>query len=138
LLQVRGNKTMTVFPADDESMISAKSIEAFHLGRHHRNQPWKDDFARRGEEVSLIPGDAIYVPVKAPHWVQNGNEVSISLSITWRSEWSYEEADARGFNHVARKFGFNPAAPKRHPARNRGKSLAFRAIRRLAGGTIKL
>jgi Cupin-like domain len=130
LMQIRGSKVMSVFPADDESIISAQRIEQFHLGEHHRNQPWSDAFAPKGEPVPLSPGDAIYVPVKAPHWVQNGPDVSISLSITWRSEWSYEEADARGFNHFTRRFGLNPASPKRFPARNLGKSLAFRALRK--------
>jgi Cupin-like domain len=130
LMQIRGSKLMNVFPADDESIISARSIEQFHLGDHHRNQPWDDAFATKGDPVPLAPGDAIYVPVKAPHWVQNGPDVSISLSITWRSEWSYEEADARGFNHLARKMGLTPASPKRFPARNLGKSLAFRALRK--------
>jgi Cupin-like domain len=135
LMQIRGNKVMNVFPADDESIISARSVEAFHLGEHHRNQPWDDGFAAKGMPVPLSPGDAIYVPVKAPHWVQNGPEVSISLSITWRSEWSYEEADARGFNHFARKLGVTPHAPARYPARNRAKSIAYRVLRRsgLAG-----
>ncbi len=131
LLQIRGEKTMTVFPANDEAIVSGQSHEAFHIGQHHRNQTWRDEFAAKGEAVTLTPGEAIYVPVKAPHWVKNGASVSISLSITWRSEWSYEEADARGFNRVVRSFGVEPASPARYPARNRGKSLAYRAMRRL-------
>ncbi len=131
LLQIRGKKTMTVFPADDEAIVSPQSHEAFHMGQHHRNQVWRDEFAAKGEAIELTPADAIYVPVKAPHWVQNGSAVSISLSITWRSEWSYEEADARGFNRVARKLGMVPASPRRYPARNRGKSLVYRVLRRI-------
>jgi Cupin-like domain len=136
LLQVRGSKTMSLFPADDESIISAQAVEAFHFGKHHRNQPWQDGFTDKGQAITLVPGEAIYVPVKAPHWVQNGPEVSISLSITWRSEWSYEEADARGFNHLLRKAGLNPSAPARFPKRNRAKSLAFRVVRKLSGGSV--
>jgi hypothetical protein len=131
LLQIRGEKTMTVFPADDEAIVAPQAHEAFHIGQHHRNQVWREEFAAKGEAIRLTPGEAIYVPVKAPHWVQNGGSVSISLSITWRSEWSYEEADARGFNRVARRLGMRPASPARYPARNRGKSLAYRALRRL-------
>jgi Cupin-like domain len=130
LMQIRGSKVMNVFPAGDEVLVSAESEEKFHLGEHHRNQPWDESFSPRGTPVSLRPGEAIYVPVKAPHWVQNGPDVSISLSITWRSEWSYEEADARGFNHFTRRLGLNPASPKRFPARNLGKSVAFRLLRK--------
>ena len=58
---------------------------------------------------------------------------SLSLSITWRSQWSYDEAGARCFNGLVRKTGYRPAAPGRWPARNRAKSLAFRAWRRVFG-----
>jgi hypothetical protein len=130
LLQIRGQKVMTVFPADDETLISPEAHEAFHMGEHHRNQKWRDEFAAKGTPVSLISGEAIHVPVKAPHWVQNGDQVSISLSITWRSEWSYAEADARAFNRVLRKAGYRPASPAPFPSYNMTKALAFRAIRR--------
>jgi oxalate decarboxylase/phosphoglucose isomerase-like protein (cupin superfamily) len=131
LMQIAGQKVMHVFPAADEAIVSPTAHEAFHLGQQHRNLPWQDDYAARGEAYALIPGDAIYVPVKSPHWVQNGNAVSISLSVTWRSEWSYQEADARAFNHHARKYGITPASPKRYPQSNKAKSLAFRVARKV-------
>lgn len=130
LLQIRGHKTMTVFPATDESIVSPEAHEKFHLGQHHRNLAWDEAYAAKGTAYALTPGEAIHVPVKSPHWVKNGSEVSISLSVTWRSAWSYEEADARAFNHLLRKFGLNPASPKRLPANNRAKSVAFRALRK--------
>ncbi len=131
LLQIRGKKTMTVFPAADETIVSPQAHEAFHLGQHHRNLSWDEGFAAKGTAFTLTPGEAIHVPVKAPHWVKNGPQVSISLSVTWRSAWSYEEADARAFNHLLRRFGGTPASPKRLPAHNRAKSVAYRAIRKL-------
>lgn len=135
LLQVRGSKTMTVFAPGDDTTAPAEVHELFHLGAHHRNLPWRDEFADIGEAVALQPGEAIYVPVKAPHWVKNGPEVSISLSITWRSEWSYSEADTRAFNYELRKIGLTPRNPAAYPSRNRGKSIAYRAIRRVRGLT---
>ena len=70
----------------------------------------------------------------APHFVRNGSESSISLSITWRSDWSFAEADARGFNRLLRRAGLTPAAPGRWPAANGPKAFAFRALRRLGIG----
>ena len=67
----------------------------------------------------------------APHWVRNGPEPSISLSITWRSEWSYAEADAHAFNAMLRRWGVRPANTGRWPHRNAAKSLAWRALRKL-------
>ncbi len=127
LLQIRGSKTMTVFPAGDEALAPGERHEDFHRGGH-RNLAWRDEFAARGEAFELAPGSAIYVPVKAPHWVKNGPEPSISLSITWRSEWSYNEAYAHGFNRLLRIAGLKPAAPLPFPNRNMAKSVAYRAV----------
>jgi Cupin-like domain len=131
LLQVRGSKTMTVFSSQDETLVKPEAHELFHLGGHHRNHPWRDEFSDRGEAMFIVPGEAIYVPVKAPHWVKNGDAVSISLSITWRSDWSYAEADARAFNHVMRNVGIVPRSPAPYPARNLAKAYAYRAIRKV-------
>lgn len=133
LLQIRGSKMMTVFPVEDEDLLSAQAHEAFHLGQHHRNLPWRDEFVAKGQAFELTPGDALHVPVKRPHWVQNGPQPSVSLSVTWRSEWSYAEADARGFNSVLRRAGISPRSPGLYPAQNRAKALAYRAIRRMRG-----
>lgn len=136
LLQLKGSKTMTVFAADDEEIVPGPAHEAFHRGAH-RNLQWRDDFAARGQAFELTPGKAIYVPVKAPHWVKVGPETSISLSITWQSEWAFRERYAREMNAALRRFGLNPAAPRRFPHQNHVKSLAWRTIskvRRLTRG----
>jgi hypothetical protein len=131
LMQIRGRKTMNLYPAADPRFASDVSHETFHAGGH-RNLPWRPEFVDAGRPVELTPGDAVYVPVKAPHWVRNGNEPSISLSITWRSEWSYGEEYAHGFNRVLRKAGLAPSPPGRFPERNTAKSIAYRAVRKAA------
>ncbi len=129
LLQIRGSKTMTIFPADDEGIVSAPEHERFHNGGH-RNLPWQEDFTARGRAFELTPGKAVYVPVKAPHWVKNGGKVSVSLSVTWRSEWSYREEYARRMNHLLRSAGMDPRAPRRFPHQNHLKSLGYRVVDR--------
>ena len=132
LLQLRGSKTMTVFPADDAAIAHGRQHEAFHRGAH-RNLPFRPEFESKGQTFPIGPGEGVYVPVKAPHWVQNGAEPSISFSVTWRSEWSYREADAHGFNHLLRRVGLDPAPPGRFPQQNRAKAWAWRALRRAKG-----
>ena len=133
LLQLAGSKTMTLFPGDDEAISPPRVHEAFHLGEHPRNLEWQERFAEKGTPIALAPGEAIHVPVKSPHWVRVGPEPSISLSITWRSEWSYAEADARAFNRTMRKLGLTPRSPRPFPARNTAKSIAWRALSRVNG-----
>ncbi|WP_373486495.1 cupin-like domain-containing protein [Blastomonas sp.] len=130
LLQLRGHKTMTVFPAGDPRFAPPEAYEAYHSGGP-RNLNWSDELAAYGTDFALAPGEAIFVPVMAPHYVRNGDKPSISLSITWRSEWSFAEIDAHGFNILMRKLGLNPSPPRRYPVHNRAKSFGWRALRKL-------
>lgn len=131
LLQLRGSKTMTIFPQTDSEIAPGAAHEQFYQGLAHRNLPWRDDYAARGRAFTLQPGDGVFVPVMAPHWVKNGPAVSISFSVTWRSDWTYAVAEAHAFNAVLRKVGLKPPLPGRYPSQNRAKSLAWRALRRV-------
>ena len=134
LLQLKGSKVMTQFPTNDDNMVPAEEHERYFLGGH-RNLNWRDEFAVHGRAYALNPGDAVFVPVMAPHHVRVGAEPSISLSITWRSSWSYAEADAYAMNAVLRKAGLNPRRPGRFPTGNGAKSLAWRVLRKSGLGT---
>jgi hypothetical protein len=130
LLQLVGAKEMTVFPAGDDRFAPDRVHEAYHTGGA-RELAWDDAFAAGGTPFQISPGQALFVPVMAPHFVRNGPHPSISLSITWRSEWSYAEADARAFNKWLRRRGLAPRAPRRWPASNLAKAYAWRLLRRL-------
>ncbi|MBD3729127.1 MAG: transcriptional regulator [Sphingomonadales bacterium] len=132
LLQLVGSKVMTQFPAGDATYAPDEIHESYHAGGA-RELTWRDELAAGGREYPLGPGEAVFVPVMAPHFVRVGPQSSISLSITWRSEWSFAEADARGFNRLLRAAGLRPHAPGRWPAGNGGKALAYRAWRKIAG-----
>lgn len=132
LLQLRGKKSMTVFPAGKRQFAADEAHEAYHSGGA-RELAWDNKFANSGETFTLFRGEAAYVPVMAPHFVKNGDRMSISLSITWRSKWSYAEADARVFNARLRKIGLQPSAPGRWPSSNSLKANAMRIARRIPG-----
>ena len=72
----------------------------------------------------------MHFPVTTLHWVENGDEVSVSLSITFRSV----QAERRGIiyevNHKLREWGINPSPYGSAPARDSAKYFAFRALRR--------
>lgn len=129
LFQARGTKTMTLFPTADPDIISQEFFEAYFAGGS-RNLPWRDEWNARATPISIQPGEAIFVPILAPHWVQAHDEVSVSLSLTWRSEWSFHHADACRFNRRLRGIGLRPAAPRLYPADNRLKSYGQRALAR--------
>ncbi|WP_373492370.1 cupin-like domain-containing protein [Parasphingorhabdus sp.] len=130
LLQLRGSKVMTVFPAGNTDCAADEIHETFHAGGRPE-LPWSDEMARHGTDCKISAGEAVYVPVMAPHYVTNGPEVSISISITWRSEWSYIESDARCFNGMMRRMGAKPKAPERWPGRNLARAYSWRLVRKL-------
>lgn len=132
LLQVRGSKVMTQFPAGDTRFAPDEAHESYHTGGP-RELKWQDGFDSGGKPFPLAPGDAVFVPVMAPHHVRVGPESSVSLSITWRSEWSYREADARCFNALLRRNNIKPNPPGRWPHGNFAKAIAWRVWRRIAG-----
>lgn len=130
LLQVMGVKTMTVFPARDEHLVPAQKSEDFH-GGGHRNLIWQDGFKARGTAVRLEAGDAIHVPVKAPHFVENGPAVSLSLSVTWRSERSVAEGELHSFNALLRKRGLPTGKVSAQPEAQSLRRLVYRIMRKL-------
>ncbi|MBU6268941.1 MAG: transcriptional regulator [Sphingomonadales bacterium] len=133
LLQIRGSKVMTQFPAGDPAYAPDETHEAYHTGGA-RELHWREELGAGATEFPLTAGEALFVPVMAPHYVVTGPEASVSLSITWRSEWSFAEADARAFNQVLRRIGLSPRRPGRWPATNRAKALGWRVLRRLGAG----
>jgi hypothetical protein len=129
LMQIAGRKVMTLLPAGDNRITPGIAHERYHeVGRN--GLEWRDELDRAVHPFALAPGDALYVPVKAPHWVRNGPEVSISFSITWRSGWSLRENHAHGFNRILRRIGLDPQPPRRFPADNHAKALAYQCLRK--------
>ena len=130
LLQLRGTKVMHVWPAGDERFAHRREHERYHTGGH-RNLPWEEDYKDDAQQVPLGPGDAVLMPVMAPHFVANGDAPSISLSITWRSEWSYRESEAHAANAALRRMGLDPQMPPRWPSYAWMKTVGWRIARRL-------
>jgi hypothetical protein len=130
LLQIEGEKAMTVFPARDETLVPAVQSEGFHAGAH-RNLAWDDAFLARGKAVKLVSGEAIHVPVKAPHFVKNGADVSISFSITWRSDRSIAEGELHSLNALLRRRGLPTVTVSARPEAQRLPRLLYRIMRKL-------
>lgn len=133
LLQIAGQKTMRVYPAGDEAIVPQEAHEAFHRGGRHRNMKHAPEFDAKAREFAMRAGDAVYVPVKAPHWVQNGAEPSISFSITWRSRLSDAEARVHRVNAGLRRVGLTPGAVGEAPAVDAAKVALHKAGKRATG-----
>ena len=137
LLQIRGSKSVSMWDRDDRFVLPAPELEKFYDAFVHRNLPWRDLFQTTAWLVPLEPGQGLHFPVAVPHWVQNGPEISISFSITFRSDSSERRARVWRANAKLRKLGLTPRAPGRSILLDSTKSAAFGAlagIKRLAAG----
>ncbi len=84
LLQIRGSKEVRMLNGDDRSIVSEEDLENFYSDRG-RNLKMQPHFEQTGWTFQLQPGQGLHFPVTFPHWVRNGDEVSISFSITFRT-----------------------------------------------------
>jgi hypothetical protein len=125
LLQVRGAKTFHVF---DRSCATEIDREDRFSGAH-RNFPYKEEYQKKATTFELQPGSGVHVPVAAPHWIQNGNGVSISFSITFRTPSSDRENFLYRVNRYLRRFGLSPTPVGQSPLRDSAKFYAFQALR---------
>ena len=125
LLQIRGSKTISVFDRADRLVVSEPDIERFLSGAH-RNLAWHDEFQGRARTFDLTPGQAVHVPFAAPHWVQNGPEVSVSFSITFNTRASMRALQAHRLNARLRGWGLAPVPVGRSVLLDGAKQLVSR------------
>ena len=131
LLQIRGHKTMHVFDPADRAVLSEQEIERFFSGAH-RNLVFRDECQTRAQAFDLAPGRALHVPQTAPHWVQNGPEVSVSFSITFQTQASMRRKHAHRMNARLRRLGVEPRPVGQSPLRDNLKQLCYRVVRATA------
>lgn len=133
LFQIAGDKSFRTF-APAEPWLSAADEERMHASGDNLLR-WHDDYAAQGTDNRLSPGDALFVPYKAPHYVTVAGGPSISLSLTWKSDWSLAQDEAHRFNRAMRQIGLNPRPVPAWPERATGKAVAAKLLRRVGLGT---
>jgi len=129
LLQVRGRKTMSIGRFDSDEALHRKA-EELHGGGHRNLAVDALDL----QEFPLEPGDGVYVPVRAPHVVRNGDEVSVSLSITWRTRATLRSGRVHAFSARRRRAGRTPVLPGRSVLRDEAVSGLERVVGKLRAG----
>lgn len=126
LLQICGTKEMTVArfhdPADQQ-----RELDRYHAGGH-RNL---EKIPEQATPFVLTPGHGVYVYPFAPHWVRNGPDASVSLSITFRTHESRRAERVHRFNARVRRLGIDPVPAGRSPVRDRAKATAMETMSRM-------
>jgi hypothetical protein len=123
LLQIRGQKIMHVCPFES-AQAERRELDRYHDGGH-RNL---GSLPSEGEPFVLDPGSGVYVPSFMPHWVQNGPEASVSLSITFRTPSSRRAERIHRMNAQLRRLGLSPSPPGPSVMRDRAKEAVWLAM----------
>ena len=128
LLQVRGKKRVTIWDPADRAILSERELEEYYSERDFQIT-FKEEYRRKALTFDLMPGAGLHFPVTAPHYVENGDEVSISFSITFQTPASERRRFLYGANARLRDLGFEPLPVGKSVLRDSTKHAAFRAYR---------
>jgi hypothetical protein len=129
LLQVRGSKTVHLFDGRDRTILSEEELENYYGGAH-RNLAYRPEVEAKAMVFELTPGLGLHFPVTFPHWVRNGDGVSVSFSITFYTPDLDRRRAVHGLNAWLRRRGVSPRPFGRSSWRDGAKFFLYRAWRR--------
>jgi hypothetical protein len=84
-------------------------------------------------EVSVGPGDGVYIPPFRPHWLHNGPASSLSLTLTFFTKENETETYVQAFNERLRALRLRPRREGESPTRDRLKATIMRGYGALRG-----
>jgi hypothetical protein len=123
ILQIHGQKDLYVFDREDRQILPEVEIEQFWA--IDNNAPnYRPELQHRAQAYKLAPGNGVHVPVNCPHWLKNGDNISVTLSVNFQFIDSMR-ADIYRANHYLRRLGLNPTPPGRSVVRDRAKAMGF-------------
>jgi Cupin-like domain len=108
LFQIRGCKTFYAFNGRDRTVLPQEEEESFWAGNINAAK-YREENQAKAWSFAMEPGNGVHVPVIFPHWVKNGDNLSVSLSINFRFLGRLR-GDVCRMNHLLRKAGLHPRA----------------------------
>jgi hypothetical protein len=126
LLQIRGNKDIHFFDRADKDVLPDEELEQYWMGNNLASA-YKPQFESRAIVYHLRPGVGVHSPVNTPHWLQNGDNVSISLNINFQFHEGAWENLFRA-NHYLRRAGLTPSSPGKNPLADGAKRHTYTAL----------
>ena len=109
LAQIHGEKMAYIYDGNAPDVLSQQQMELYWTGKLPKiNYPDSMPFGKW--QYTLRPGNGVFNPACFPHWLQNGNGVSVSVSINFKRRHN-AAIGAHRMNKYLRKLGMNPKAP---------------------------
>ena len=128
-MQIQGEKTIYLWDPYDREVLTEEDLAHCVAEPRTFHAPFRPEFKTRASPFLQRPGLGVHHPWGAPHAVENGPEVSVSLSVTFRSVEMKRRMELHELNHRLRRFGLAPASVGQSPWRDASKSMALRGYR---------
>lgn len=122
LLQLEGHRTLGFGKFADREQRE-REIHRYWNGSFGR----LDTLPEQVDEFELAPGLGAYIPPYTPHWLNNGDSTSLSLTITFFNRNNADESMVQAFNEKVSRLGINPKVYGDAPGRDRAKVAFMRA-----------
>src|SRR5215468_12308292 len=108
LMQVSGKKTVSIGCFESDA-VRRHEFDRYWDGSHGRIEDLPPEVAA----YPLTPGRAVYIPPGTPHWVHNGPDISLSVTLTYFTAATVRENRIEDFNSRLRRWHVKPREPGR-------------------------
>ena len=120
LMQVSGCKTVSVGRFESDA-TRRHELDRYWNGSHGRIENLQPEVA----SYTMTPGRAVYIPPDTPHWVHNGPDISLSVTLTYFTPATVRENRVENFNAKLRRRNLTPREPGRSTAVDTAKICAM-------------
>lgn len=130
LLQIRGSKKLSIADGFNPEVLDKNSLRRYFKGNGELAH-YSGHLEKYAVQVDLQAGEGVHIPPCFPHWVQNGQQVSISLGILWYSDVTARRRHLYRVNGWLEKAGLHPSMPGESRLSDFVKASPLTAKRRL-------
>jgi Cupin superfamily protein len=123
LMQVSGCKTVSI-GRFETGAVRRREFDRYWDGSHGRIEDLPPEIAT----YTMTPGRAVYIPPGTPHWVRNGPDISLSVTLTYFTAATVRENRIEDFNSHLRRRHMKPREPGRSAALDMVKVGAMGAL----------
>jgi len=106
LMQVSGCKTVSIGRFESDAARRSE-VDRYWNGSHGRIENLQPEVA----SYTMTPGRAVYIPPGTPHWVHNGPDISLSVTLTYFTAATVRENRIEDFNSHLRRRHMKPREP---------------------------
>jgi hypothetical protein len=130
LLQIQGNKEIHLFDRADQDVLPDEELERYWIANHRFSAVYRPEYESRAMVHQLRPGTGVHIPVNTPHWLQNGANVSVSISVNFQFQDRAWENLYKA-NYYLRRAGLPPAPPGKNLFADRLKRGAYSTVQEI-------